>query len=105
MELSFTKQQPQRCYWRNLSKRSVRSILSGGNETSSTSSAVDPKPVMSESISLFQALEVRHEPSEEQKTEQNSMYQNCDDHDDCCILDGSAKRCELTLTLTFSLLR
>lgn len=34
---------------------------------------------MSESISLFQALEVRHEPSEEQKTEQNSMYHhlNC----------------------------
>lgn len=56
--------QPQRCYWRNLSKRSVRSAADGSaNETSVASE----KPVISESISLFQALEVRHESEDEDK--------------------------------------
>lgn len=52
--------QPQRCYWRNLSKRSVRSLESNDSITSVT----DKPAVMSESISLFQALEVRHEPED-----------------------------------------
>jgi hypothetical protein len=57
--------QPQRCYWRNLSKRSVGSLLDPSvNETSIVSTASDKPAVMSESISLFQALEVRHEPED-----------------------------------------
>lgn len=43
--------QPQRCYWRNLSKRSVDAQLNSTSE----------KPIVSESISLFQSLEVRQE--------------------------------------------
>jgi hypothetical protein len=42
---------PQRCYWRNLSKRSI----------DSTQVSTTEKPLVSESISLFQSLEVRQE--------------------------------------------
>jgi len=61
----FSKTKPQRCYWRNLSKRSV----------DSSQVPTTQKPLVSESISLFQSLEVRQEsdrkdvsnPSEQSK--------------------------------------
>ncbi|KAI2810468.1 hypothetical protein BLOT_001629 [Blomia tropicalis] len=49
---------PQRCYWRNLAKRSIDyNETFNNNETS--------KPIVSESISLFQALEVYHEQDDD----------------------------------------
>lgn len=69
--LCKTQQQPQRCYWRNLSKRSVRSLA---DERSSNDTSVE-KPVISESISLFQALEVRHESEDaDKKSEEYSKF-------------------------------
>ena len=49
--------QPQRCYWRNLSKRDLTSV------SMKKSTINDNNPLISESISLFQALEVRHDDS------------------------------------------
>lgn len=55
---SLLDSQPQRCYWRTLSKRSadIRELDEKINSTA--------KPVVSESISLYQALEVYHEQDE-----------------------------------------
>ena len=55
--------QPQRCYWRNLSKRSADNKELDDNLNSTS------KPVLSESISLFQALEVYHEQDEKNAAE------------------------------------
>ncbi|KAH7643906.1 zona pellucida-like domain containing protein [Dermatophagoides farinae] len=51
---------PQRCYWRNLSKRSAKlqNFDTGLNTTTNAS-------ILSESISLVQALEVHHDQDEE----------------------------------------
>ena len=64
--------QPQRCYWRNLSKRSVRSSDGAAAAAAGNDTSLD-KPVISESISLFQALEVRHESEDgDKKSEEYS---------------------------------
>lgn len=61
--------QPQMCYWRRLSKRSVDNFDYEYTTNSSSSSSSgsgkhtdEEKPVISESLSLFKALQVRQEP-------------------------------------------
>ncbi|XP_074595554.1 uncharacterized protein LOC141850739 isoform X3 [Brevipalpus obovatus] len=54
IHMCHNKCPPQRCYWRNLSKRDLTSVLA--QESNDTKNSV-----VSESISLFQALEVLHD--------------------------------------------
>ncbi|GFW80342.1 ZP domain-containing protein [Trichonephila clavipes] len=69
---------PQRCYWRNLYKRSAEEIT--------TKSTADSGSVVSESVSLFQALEVRHEDVDSPLALQNPNWQKEDDM--VCIKTG-----------------
>ncbi|CAL1263492.1 unnamed protein product [Larinioides sclopetarius] len=63
---------PQRCYWRNLYKRSAEELT-----TKATTEAEGS--VVSESVSLFQALEVRHVEVDSPMALRNSHWQNDDD--------------------------
>ncbi|GFT45471.1 ZP domain-containing protein [Nephila pilipes] len=69
---------PQRCYWRNLYKRSAEEIT--------TKTTTDSGSVVSESVSLFQALEVRHVDVDSPMALRNSNWKNEDDM--VCIRTG-----------------
>lgn len=65
------------CYWRRLSKRSVDNTdfeYNDDQQLASNSSNNNPEsaPLISDSLSLFKALQVRHEPSEPTKAKQRA---------------------------------
>lgn len=75
---------PQMCYWRRLSKRSVdnndfeytdeRAALGGNVSNSDANSlATQQPPIISDSLSLFKALQVRHEPAEPSKARRRAQ--------------------------------
>ncbi|GFQ76252.1 ZP domain-containing protein [Trichonephila clavata] len=68
---------PQRCYWRNLYKRSAEEIMQ---------TTTDSETVVSESVSLFQALEVRHVDVDSPLALHNPNWQIEDDM--ICIRTG-----------------
>lgn len=97
----FYSYKPSKCYWRNLSKRSTRSIsnetfseqygepVSIGRynftipKTTTAATVFDQEAnntgVISESLSLFQALEVRHSDDMDEEYE-NSISNNMDNN-------------------------
>ena len=90
IHMCHNKCPPQRCYWRNLSKRSIANEtyyeneqygepFSVGRYNFTLPRAGEPETnstgVISESLSLFQALEVRHsDDTDEDFDEQASRY-------------------------------
>ncbi|RWS13895.1 Zona pellucida-like domain containing protein 12 [Dinothrombium tinctorium] len=82
---------PQRCYWRNLSKRSIRSVFKAtASPPHLLTSDSNSSPLISESLSLFQALEVRHDTDSE--SELNGEAQKSREHREsneiCFQIDG-----------------
>ena len=85
--------QPQRCYWRNLAKRSadLAEYERSFNETTSAAAVASTKPVVSESISLFQALEVYHDQDQaengpkEQRSSRSDSDATKDDRSLICL--------------------
>ncbi|GIY83857.1 ZP domain-containing protein [Caerostris darwini] len=69
---------PQRCYWRNLYKRSAEELT--------TEASTESDSVVSESVSLFQALEVRHVEVDSPMALKNSHWKHEDDM--VCIRTG-----------------
>ncbi|GIY46198.1 ZP domain-containing protein [Caerostris extrusa] len=70
--------EPQRCYWRNLYKRSAEELT--------TEASTESDSVVSESVSLFQALEVRHVEVDSPMALKNSHWKHEDDM--VCIRTG-----------------
>lgn len=86
---------PQRCYWRNLSKRSIANETyyeneqygepfsvgrynftlprAGGEQPATTTTESNSTGVISESLSLFQALEVRHSDDTEEDYDEQAL--------------------------------
>ncbi|CAG2163801.1 unnamed protein product [Oppiella nova] len=81
IHMCHNKCPPQRCYWRNLSKRSIDSQL---NTTTD-------KPLVSESISLFQSLEVRQESDQKDIANNTSEFNSDVERSNVCFRsDGVA---------------
>ncbi|XP_015795357.1 uncharacterized protein LOC107371721 isoform X2 [Tetranychus urticae] len=80
IHMCHNKCPPQRCYWRNLSKRDLTSV-------SMKKSSPSDNPLISESISLFQALEVRHddEPQDAVSREARNLGSLVDMEDGVCF--------------------
>lgn len=66
------------CYWRRLSKRSVDEsdyeyVASNSSALNSLGNEQQQHPVISDSLSLFKALQVRQEPDEERAARRNPL--------------------------------